>query len=320
LFALLQNLSCLSITPAEIIIVDSGEQQLSADDLTAFPKLNIVCFTSKKSVCIQRNIGISKASSPWIFLCDDDIEIQHDYLNVLIDYIDRNPQAGAVSGLWLQKENNEWHSSYPISSSRMLAWKYIFQLGIWGEIKCKSKNFFIKKVNAFYKAKGNHISKAGWPVNTDFAGDYSTCPVYSLGAALIRKEWLLQSPYDEVLDPHGIGDNYGVIAGFPIAAVHVVHKAFVYHHREETNRLKESLAYYRRVLALDYFIHAKKQLKYVKRYRLLWSLTGNLFMFLYLRNKMMLKATIKSMIKIALNRNPYMKASKEKRKVVEPAL
>jgi hypothetical protein len=64
--------------------------------------------------------------------------------------------------------------------------------------------------------KGNHISKAGWPVISDFSGDYFKTPLYSLGASLVRRDWLLRSPFDEVLDRHGIGEHYGVIAGFPV--------------------------------------------------------------------------------------------------------
>ena len=86
-----------------------------------------------------------------------------------------------------------------------------------------------------------------------FSGEYFITPLYSLGAALIPKSWLIKSPFDEFLDPHGIGEHYGVIAGFPSQKIHVLNNAFVYHHHEEANRLQKSLQYYRRVLALDYY-------------------------------------------------------------------
>jgi len=94
--------------------------------------------------------------------------------------------------------------------------------------------------------------------------------VYSLGASLVKKEWLLQSPFDEVLDRYGIGENYGVIAGFPTSSIHVLNNTFVCHHQEPANRLQKPLQYYRRVLALDYFIHSKKNLQWLKRRWLLW--------------------------------------------------
>lgn len=317
MLSLLRNLQCLSFIPAEVIIVDSGEERMTPARLDVFANLNIRYLASEKSVCIQRNIGIKEAASSWIFLCDDDIEIPKDYLDILIHYLADHPGAGAVSGLWLQKENNEWVSSYPVTSSKELLWKYIFLSGIWGEIECNSNNFLIKKIKQHYSRKGNYISKAGWPVNTGFKSDVMLCPVYSLGASLVKKEWLMQSPYDEVLDRHGIGDNYGVIAGFPQPFVHVIGKTFIRHHREPTNRLDSSLQYYRRVLALDYFIKNKKIHFPVGRRWLLWSLTGNLIRFAMAGNKMMFKGTIKAMRKIVTNTNEYDEAAQRNKKVVE---
>ncbi len=130
----------------------------------------------------------------------------------------------------------------------------------------------------------------------------------------------MHSPYDEVLDRHGIGDNYGVVVDFPVPGIHVIHHAFVYHHKEPANRLKESLQYYRRTLALDYFTRTKPRLKHIKRVRMLWALTGNLLGFLYARDFHKTRAALKSIIKIGLNRNPYSLASRQKRKAVEPVL
>src|SRR6185295_17891110 len=95
---------------------------------------------------------------------------------------------------------------------------------------------------------------AGWPVITDFSGDFFITPVYGLGASVVGREWLLLSPYEELLDRHGIGDNYGVAMSFPVTGIHVLNNAFVYHHQEPANRLQRPLQYLRRVFALDYFI------------------------------------------------------------------
>jgi glycosyltransferase involved in cell wall biosynthesis len=46
--------------------------------------LPIQYILSEKSVCIQRNIGIRKAETPWVFLCDDDVEVPPDYLQQLV--------------------------------------------------------------------------------------------------------------------------------------------------------------------------------------------------------------------------------------------
>jgi glycosyltransferase involved in cell wall biosynthesis len=319
LLSLLQDLNASSYPPDEVIIVDSGDDWLLTEEYSAFKNLAIKYVSAERSVCIQRNTGIRMARSSWIFLCDDDIEMPADYLQTLVAYVLSNPEAGAVSGQWKQKENNEWTAGYPVRSGRLLFWKYFFQLGIWGEIDCRSNNVIIRKIKSYYKRKGNHISKAGWPVNTELNSDHTICPVYSLGASLIKKEWLLQSPYDEVLDRHGIGDNYGVAVDFPVRGIHIVNKTFVHHHREQGNRLKTTLQYYRRILALAYFIRVKK-VPGVKRRWLVWSLTGNMISFIFSGNGSMIRASWKAIWKIIFGRNPYYRASKKGQKIVEPAL
>jgi glycosyltransferase involved in cell wall biosynthesis len=318
LFALLKNLHESSFPLEEVIIIDSGDDKISGPELSAFKDLNIRYFVSERSVCIQRNAGISNASSSWIFLCDDDIEVPKDYLQKLAGHVSNHPEAGAVSGLVLQKENNKWVSRYNEGSAMGLLWKYIFQLGVWGDIEC-SENLIGKKLKRYYIKKANHLSKAGWPVLTNFSGSHFTTPVYGLGAALIRKKWLVQSPYEEVLDRHGMGDHYGVAAGFP-GSIHVVTEAFVYHHQEKTNRLQTTLQYYRRVLALDLFIWQGKMPGKIKKRWLTWSLFGNFLHSLILLNMIMLKATFRSLFVVCFGKNPYKKAKQKNKKVVEPVL
>ena len=319
LLSLLQDLNRSSIPVSEVIIVDSGQENLSADDYRFADRLRIQYLKSEKSVCIQRNIGIKKAESPWIFLCDDDIEMPADYLQRLTDHISTHPETGAVSGLFLQMDKKDWTAQYPVYSVASLTWKFIFQLGIWGAIEYSRNNFFANKIKAYYQSKGNHISKAGWPVVTDFSGDYFVSPVYSLGASLVKREWLLNAPYDEVLDSHGIGDNYGVSVDFP-SGIHILNHAFVYHHLEPVNRLQQPVQYFRRTLALDYFRKTKKKLEHISKSWLLWSLTGNLVSAFFAANFTMIKTNFKLLWKIALNKNPYSIADKKKQKVLEPAL
>jgi glycosyltransferase involved in cell wall biosynthesis len=119
----------------EVIIVDSGEEKLSREELAAFSNLAIVVVDSEQSVCIQRNIGIGMARSPLIFLCDDDVEVPAHYVRNLSHHMDCHPEAGAVSGLFLQKEGDDWTAVYPLRSSKMLLWNYIFRLSIWGPIE-----------------------------------------------------------------------------------------------------------------------------------------------------------------------------------------
>lgn len=309
----LDHLNKSSQPLAEVIIVDSGTERLTDTDYKQYKNLRIQYLGSEQSVCIQRNKGIGQASSSWILLCDDDVEVPPDYLQKLIDHIDAYPEAGAVSGLFLQQEKDEWTAQYPIHSNKQLRWTYFFKLGIWGSIECDNK-----KLKRYYQQKGNHIAKSGWPVLTDFSGEYFVTPLYSLGAMLVKRDWLVTSPFDEVLDPYGMGDNYGVAAGFP-TFIHVLNNAFVYHHREPANRLMIPLQYFRRMLALDYFGRTKSRLGVKKRW-ILWSLMGNLLSFIYAGKGRMIKASVKLLFMITFNRNPYTKGKALNKKTVQPQL
>ena len=319
---LLFLLKCLSESDyglQEVIVVDSGEERLLPSEIACFDNLHLQYIASEKSVCIQRNTGIKLAKAPWIFICDDDIEVPADYLTKLTHHIQSHPEAGAVSGLVLQKENGSWTHHYPIQSNRLLLWKFIFKLSIWGPLQNAGDGVIMRRIKKHYARKSNHISKAGWPVITNFSGDYFTTHVYGLGASLIKKEWLTNSPFDEVLDKHGIGDNFGVAAKFP-SQIHVVNNAFVYHHQEKTNRLQHKLVYYRRTLALDYFRQTIPALKHVKKRWLLWSLTGNFLLFTFSKQFFMLKPALKTIVLILCEKNPYLKASTNGKKIKEPLL
>ena len=307
LLSLLDNLNESAYATSEVIVVDSSDDNMEPGTFDPFKNLNILYIRSEKSVCLQRNLGIQQAISPWIFLCDDDIEVPKDYLKKLISHIKAYPKVGALSGIVLERFQNEWQSGYPISSAFELVWKFIFQLGLWGEITSPSNNILIKRIKTYYLKKGNHISKAGWPVITDFSGDYFISPVYGLGASLIRKSWLIHSPYDEVLDKHGIGDNYGVALGFPSIGIHILNNAFVYHHQEPENRLQKPLQYLRRTIALDYFTSTKKHLSHVKKSWLVWSLWGNVLAFLRSKDLVMAKAALKSVWLVSAKKNIYLK-------------
>lgn len=315
LLSLLHNLEQSTYLLAEVIIVDSGEDRLSDNELKSFHQLSILYFDAEKSVCIQRNKGISIAKSEWVFLCDDDIEVPADYLDKLVNHISRSPDAVAVSGLVLQLEKGEWKSTYSINSTTHLLWNYIFKLTMWEEISCKD-NFISKLLKKYYHNKGNHIADSGFPVITNFSGDYFTTPVYGLGASLIKREWLIQFPYAEILDTHGIGDNYGVAINFPKNSIHVLNNAFVYHHQEAINRLQRPLQYYRRIMALDYFRRTNKHIPHVKKRWLVWSLAGNLLGFIIAADKDMIKPSYKCLVKIMFGNNDYLKAANAGQSVV----
>ena len=85
----------------------------------------------------------------------------------------------------------------------------------------------------YYNNRLNHISKAGWPVLTNFKRPFFRTPVYTLGAALVNRNWLINAPFEEILDANGYGENYGVTIQFQ-EQVHIVTSANVHHHHEKS--------------------------------------------------------------------------------------
>jgi glycosyltransferase involved in cell wall biosynthesis len=302
LLALLGDLVRLSQPPREIIVVDSSDQPLSPADLAPFGD-RVRYLESEKSVCLQRNRGIRAATGSWILLCDDDIEVPPDYLTKLTAHLAAHPEAGAVSGLFLEQAAGRWEGQFPVRSWAWLCWVRLFQLGLWGEIQCQGALGDL--VAEHFRRRGNHISSAGWPVLTDFHGPFFKTPVYSLGAALVRKAWLVASPFDEGLDRYGYGDNFGVAIGFPAEGIHVLTEAFVHHHKSQVERPGAAIGYSKRILALDRFIATRTELRGVRRGWLLWSLLGNALYQAGTRNLEMSWSSLKTLSILLAGRNPY---------------
>ena len=310
------------LQPSEIIVVDSSDDTSYHHTLSEkFPALPLKWITSVPSVCIQRNLGIRQASCEWILLCDDDIELDPNYLDALVNHIIRNPDCGALAGRLMQKEHGAWTCEYPVKNFYDLIWRFFFQHSIWGGLdRIKISTWqrpmftFLKK---WYSKRENTMTTAGWPLITDWSGDHFCTKFYSLGANLILRDWLLRSPYDEVLDPSGIGDNYGVACGFPgYLPVHVLAATHAYHHRAEENRIARKLSHYRRTLALHYFL--KRNNAPMTRLWFRWSLFGKILAYLFKRDWELLTATIKAMGLISIGLNPYWTGYRKGRKVVRP--
>jgi glycosyltransferase involved in cell wall biosynthesis len=303
LLSLLADLQASAIRPREVIVVDASDQPLSPDQLAPFAA-NLQYVEAPKSVCAQRNRGIAQASGSWIFLCDDDIRVPPDYLSALAAHIQSHPEAGAVSGLVLEQVGGRWVGQHPVRSAATLLWCRVFQLGLWGEIHCEGP--LGGWLAAHYRRRGNHISSAGWPVLTDFRAPFFRTPVYALGAALVRRDWLLASPYDERLDRRGYGDNYGVAIGFPPEGIHVVTSATVRHERDPVDRPAAAVSYAKRTLALDLFLSSPRGRARASRRWLAWSLVGNTLWHAARRNPQMCRASLQTLSAVVLRRNPYL--------------
>lgn len=302
-----------SLWPDEVLIVDSSDDTTYQREILQSAKLNVSFLSSEASVCIQRNAGIRAAKGDWILLLDDDIEIEDRYIETLVSYTSRNPECGAVAGRLMQLEGGEWVDQYPPPSYASLLFKFVFQLPVWGDIFRQdvfSGKIFANKVEEFYRKRGNSFTKAGWPLITSWQETFTTS-IYSLGADLVRRDWLLRSPYDEILDKNGIGDNYGVAIGFPGSqSIHVLSTVKAFHYRADENRLQKHKAYLNRLFALQYFITRSRRFNHATIKWFYWSLIGNTLYFLTHGALGDAARTLKACTLMIAGRNPYMVKAK----------
>lgn len=302
----------------EVLIVDASDSPLQFPPLRAqFPRLNIRLLHSKPSACVQRNLGIRAAASEYIFLCDDDIEVPPDYVDLLAEHFRGNPDVGAASGLVMEPGNDGVFNDgfHRISLASLLS-NFVFQHTVWADLSTLRSDLPVSLIlsclRRFYKWRGNAFTLAGWPLLTQVQNPVFRTAIYGLGGSIIRREWLLRSPYDEILEEHGIGDNYGVALGFPGAQpIGVLMHAPVFHHKVHDNRLPAHESYLRRVLALHYFMMKSPRFSGVNRALLLWSLVGHLLGSMRHKDAMMLRSCTRAILLLASGRNPYVLRWKE---------
>ncbi|TCP28282.1 glycosyl transferase family 2 [Tenacibaculum skagerrakense] len=303
----LVSLKNQSQLPKEIIVVDSSDDKIKEEDINnsyTFSQLSLI--HSKPSVCLQRNIGIEKSNSEYIFLCDDDMELPENYIESISEYLNENQDVNIVSGLVVEKRNEGWkYSETRISFLKLLVY-HIFGLSVWAELKLKdfSKNKLIQNFVKNYLKKGNRIAKSGWPIVINYELPVFKTPIYSLMCAIVRSETIKKSPYDVAFYENGIGDNYDVLMSMN-SEITVLSTIKVKHHKAPINRLKTEQAYYYRVSALHYILLKFERFDTRNLAFFMWSIMGNSMLFLSKGRFKMLGYNIKLLTRILANKSIY---------------
>jgi len=297
----------------EIIIVDSSKARLDPSELQTFGfNGEIRYYHTTPSVTAQRNLGIQTATSDYVFLCDDDMEVPPDYLPSIYDFLKNNPEIKVISGMVAEKIQNEEFCDLPEITMKGLIWNTIFQLGVWTDmnrIYKKRPHPVMKLFQLYYKILGNRLTSSGYPLVTQIKHPYFTTALYGFGAAVVNRNWLLQHPYDEILDEYGIGDHYRIALQLPPSQqIVVLTTTRVYHHKSDKNRPDKSIILYRRLLTLDYIFKTSGRFSILNRISLLWSILGQWITYIVRNDKEMKSATKKAFRIIATGKNPYVLA------------
>jgi glycosyltransferase involved in cell wall biosynthesis len=291
--------------PQELIVVDASDAPPDPDVLRASVPCPVVCLHTAAGVCAQRNLGIQRARGSHVLLCDDDIEPPAEYLHQLVAHLDAHPAAGAVTGLVCEPDHDgQFIGAAQAPSFRYLFFAFLFQHSVWADVESASAHWPVALLKRWYRSRGNTWSLAGWPLFTQLRAPVVHTATYGLGAALIRRDWLLASPYDERLGPHGIGDNYGVALGFPgSGGIDVLVDLPVRHHRVAENRLDPADVHFLRVLALDYFTRTSARFPRSTTRWLVWSLLGKAIVFLFGRQRDMMRSNAQALATVFRSRN-----------------
>jgi len=295
----------------EVIVVDSSDEPLDFSEIRArFDFGDVFVIHTAPSVCVQRNEGVRRATGYFILVLDDDNLMEPNYIARCLDFFAQHPAAMIVSGLIVEKnDSGGWDYLPPRISLLRLVWNLMFQLGVWSDLRETSQTrrrpFSVTSIHRYYRNRGNGLSKAGWPVLTCFSPPYFRTRVYYLSAALIKRSWLLANPYAEKLDRHGIGENYGITVGLnTVQGVFILTGTHAFHDKSPENRLAASDAYFKRVLALDYF---STRHKLASRMWLIWSLVGNLLDAGVHLNMDRVVKNCRLIGVLSLNRNPLLR-------------
>jgi glycosyltransferase involved in cell wall biosynthesis len=299
----LDSITKQSFLPSAIIIVDSSDCLLEKSQLTndlSFCDLQI--FHSKPSVCLQRNIGIEKSNSEYIFLCDDDVEFDPNYIEEILSFLEKNKTETVASGLLLENKKNKWTYCEEKKSSLSLIYSYFFGFSLGFNLNTTdySTHFLAKPISNLYQKKGNRIAKSGWPIIINFEGKVFKTPIYGLGASIVKTSNLKKVLFDTAFYENGIGDNYDLAIGLS-SEINVLTTTKAYHHREKKNRINANKSYYYRVGALHYILKKHKRFNSIHLIFLVWSLVGNSFLFLVKGKLKLLFYNFELIARIVLN-------------------
>jgi len=308
--------------PDEVILVDGSDvTEAGATPAVAWGALEVRVLRTAGHLCRQRNQGVRAARGGLVLLCDDDVELPADYLDRLTHHLATHPSEGAVTGVLRDRNDaGDFGETLPAPSMRRLLTASALQLSVFGDVEGvparRARPLVLRALKLWYRRRGNTWSLAGWPLFTQTRAPVVHVAVYSLGAALVRRDWLLASPYDESLGPHGIGDHYGVAIGFPrCPGIAVLMDLEVKHHRAPEGRLAPEDAYFQRVLALHHFMRGNTRFRWWSTAFLLWSLLGTALALTVRGEWRFVRRALAAAALILIGRNPLRTAGRQARHV-----
>ena len=122
LYQVLESIKNQSLNPLlyEIVIINNNStdntEQICQTYIKDNPGLNFIYVTeSEQGLSAARNRGIREASGKYLTFIDDDAFPEKNFLKMVLDYLEQNPEVVAVGGkilLQYEQEKPGWLTSY----------------------------------------------------------------------------------------------------------------------------------------------------------------------------------------------------------------
>jgi len=78
----------------EMVVVDNASVDGTLKMLAAFPEIKVIKNQTNRGVAPARNQGMKEAKGRYILLLDADTTVKPEALDVLVEFMDKNPQVG----------------------------------------------------------------------------------------------------------------------------------------------------------------------------------------------------------------------------------
>jgi GT2 family glycosyltransferase len=91
----------------ELIVVDNRSD--ASDEIArlvkGYPRAKLIANSDNLGFTTGMNVGIAAARGPYVYLTEDDIEMEPDCLEALVQYLALNPQAGLAGPIMLNRDD-----------------------------------------------------------------------------------------------------------------------------------------------------------------------------------------------------------------------
>ena len=112
---IIENLQSQSEPPSQIIVIDNGSQDNSCDVARQFG-VDLLAFPENRGFAVAVNEGIKRATGDWIFIVNNDVVLQRDWLANALQTAGEENALGVVGKLLRPDGKAELDGSWDLVS------------------------------------------------------------------------------------------------------------------------------------------------------------------------------------------------------------